>query len=293
MVGLQQLLARLSLPEGYARFVSLYLQPVARILDARIRTGDTQLIGINGSQGSGKSTAAEFIRLLLEQEYGHRVAVLSIDDFYHGRAVRGEMAARLHPLFATRGVPGTHDIKLALATIEALKQAPAGQTVDVPRFDKARDDRRPRSNWEQLHGPFSAIILEGWCVGSPPLDAATLSEPINDLERREDGDGRWRNAYNEFLATNYQELFETIDWLLMLKAPGFDAVYDWRLLQEKKLAQASAQGDAILGEKELKRFIQHYQRLTEHCLHHIPGLADAVIELDDQHRMTGLKVRPA
>jgi len=293
MVGLQQLLARLSLPEEYARFVSLYLHHVAEILDARIRAGDTPLIGISGSQGSGKSTAAAFLRLLLEQEYGHRIAVLSIDDFYHGKAVRGDMAAQLHPLFATRGVPGTHDINLALATIEALKRAAKGQSVDVPRFDKARDEPMPRTQWERVQGPVSAIILEGWCVGAPPLNAANLSEPVNELERDEDPDGRWRKTYSDFLAAGYQTLFRTIDWLLMLRAPGFDAVYDWRLLQERKLAQNEQHGSGLMNEAQLRRFIQHYQRLTEHCLQHMPELADAVIDLDDQHRMTGLKVNRA
>jgi len=46
----------------------------------------------------------------------------------------------------------------------------------------------------------------------------------------------------------------------------------------------------LLDEKQLAHFIQHYQRLTEHCLKKIPAMADAVIELDEQHRMTGLKV---
>jgi D-glycerate 3-kinase len=186
-------------------------------------------------------------------------------------------------------VPGTHDIDLALETIETLKRAADGQYVEVPRFDKEHDERRPRTQWERLQGPFSAIILEGWCIGAPPLDEAGLDKPINALERLEDAECIWRKAYGLFLADEYQQLFDCIDWLLMLQAPSFSVVYEWRLLQEQKLAQSAAQASELLDEKQLAHFIQHYQRLTEHCLEHIPAMADAVIELDEQHRMTALK----
>jgi D-glycerate 3-kinase len=288
---LQHLLTRLALPEEYASFVSLYLEPVAAMLDTRIRQGGAPLIGINGTQGSGKSTAALFLKFLLESLYSHRIAVLSIDDFYHSKASRNELSRTVHPLFATRGVPGTHDIDLALKTIEALKHATDGQYVEVPRFDKEHDERRPQTQWEHLQGPFSAIILEGWCIGAPPLDEADLDKPMNALERLEDTEGVWRKTYAHFLAGEYQQLFGSIDWLLMLKAPSFAMVYEWRLLQEQKLAQSVEHASELLDEKQLMHFIQHYQRLTEHCLRRIPGIADAVIELDKLHRMTGLKVK--
>jgi len=288
---LQQMLTLHALPDDYADFVSLYLAPVAAAIDGRIRRNGIPLIGINGSQGSGKSTAALFLKLLLESDYGHRVVVLSIDDFYHGKATREAMAQSLHPLFATRGVPGTHDIELAINTIAALRKAAAGECVEVPRFDKANDDRKPREQWDRVQGPVSAIILEGWCLGAPPLSDALLHEPVNELERVEDRDGTWRMAYSNFLAEEYQQLFDDIDWLLMLKAPSFSVVYDWRLLQEQKLAQSTAHGGSLLNAQQVGRFIAHYQRLTEHCLHRIPDVADAVIELDDRHRMTTLRMQ--
>lgn len=289
----QQLLTQHALPDEYACFVSRYLEPVSAILDARIRQVSTPLIGINGSQGSGKSTAALFLKHILESKFDQRVVVLSIDDFYHTKTTREEMARTVHPLFATRGVPGTHDIALAIKTIKALKNVGDNQSVEVPRFDKAIDDRKPVEDWERVSGPFSAIILEGWCIGAPPVLHANWQEPINELERTEDGKGVWRRTYSEHLAEEYQLLFGAIDWLLMLRAPGFEVVYGWRLLQEKKLAQNSAHLDKLLDEQQLQRFIQHYQRLTEHCLERIPALADAVISLDEQHRMTDLQVKQA
>jgi len=37
----------------------------------------------------------------------------------------------------------------------------------------------------------------------------------------------------------------------------------------------------------LQRFIQHYERLTRHCLATLPAQADTVFTLDENHRVTG------
>ena len=56
----------------------MYLPLAAWVISQK---GDGPLIiGVNGAQGSGKSTLCDFLRLILEQCDGQRVAVLSIDD---------------------------------------------------------------------------------------------------------------------------------------------------------------------------------------------------------------------
>ena len=80
-----------------------------------------KFFGIQGSQGSGKSTCASFLKLILESEYGLKVVVSSIDDFYLTREERQHLANDVHPLFLTRGVPGTHDIQLYLMCLKPLK----------------------------------------------------------------------------------------------------------------------------------------------------------------------------
>ncbi len=94
-----------------AAMIDPVLRQVRRWLAAR-GPGLT-VIGIAGAQGSGKST---LVRDLAERLAGDglRVATLSLDDLYLTRAVRQDLAARVHPLFATRGVPGTHDVALGL-----------------------------------------------------------------------------------------------------------------------------------------------------------------------------------
>ncbi|PTT43253.1 kinase, partial [Stenotrophomonas sp. HMWF022] len=85
------------------------------------RSGDPPLIlGLCGAQGSGKSTIAA--RLAKQVE---RSAILSLDDLYLTRAERQKLARAVHPLFATRGVPGTHDVALGVETIAAVARGEA------------------------------------------------------------------------------------------------------------------------------------------------------------------------
>lgn len=290
----ENLLTKLALPEEYTNYISLYLEPIAGMIHKQSEHNSVPVIGINGSQGSGKTTAAIILKSILESHYSHRVAILSIDDFYHTKEKRIELSQTVHPLFITRGVPGTHDVNLAIQTLNRLKNASETDPVFIPRFDKGTDDRKPETEWDRVDEPVTLIIFEGWCVGSPALDVQTLNEPINELEKREDKKGLWRKALNQFLLEEYQLLFKQINWLLMLKAPSFDVVYEWRLLQEKKLSKTIGKNiecnTGVLNEQQLKRFIQHYQRLTEHCLQNIPGLAEAVIILNEQHQMIGLQI---
>src|SRR5690606_21579360 len=108
---------------------------------------------------------------------------------------------RVHPLLATRGVPGTHDIGLARATIAALR---AEGMVAIPRFDKALDDRAPESSWPRMQAPVDVIVLEGWCLAVGPQPAAALAAPINSLEADEDPDGIWRRYVNQCIVDDYQ-----------------------------------------------------------------------------------------
>lgn len=234
------------------------------------------VLGICGAQGSGKSTLSEALADRMRVE-GVATAVLSIDDLYRTRAERAALARDVHPLFAVRGVPGTHDVALGLDILAALD---AGRAAALPRFDKARDDRAPADDWDVVPGDIALLILEGWCVGARPETEAALVEPVNDLEREEDADGRWRRAVNVALAGDYQALFARIDLLVLLAAPGFEAVRDWRVEQEHALARAAGTDtEGVMSDAEVERFIRFYERLTRHILAEMPDRADLMIRL--------------
>jgi D-glycerate 3-kinase len=73
------------------------------------------------AQGSGKTTLARALATAATAQ-GITTACLSLDDLYLTRAERLELSAKVHPLLATRGVPGTHDVSLGLRVIDALDQ---------------------------------------------------------------------------------------------------------------------------------------------------------------------------
>jgi len=263
--------------------------PLADWLVARrARAAGAMLVGLCGAQGSGKSTAALILRHLLEAR-GFKVAILSIDDLYLTHAARQVLAKTVHPLLATRGPPGTHDVALGEAVIDALGRPP-GPTA-IPSFDKAIDDRRPREAWPVFEGPADIILFEGWCVGARPEAPAALAAPINALEREDDPDGVWRGYVNEALAL-YQPLFARMHRLILFAAPSFDVVQRWRGEQEEKL-RATSEGKAlrIMSEAEVARFIQHYERLTRAILNEMPGRADALVELGEARELMRLTFR--
>lgn len=259
------------------------------------RKGDTPLVlGINGAQGAGKSTLCEFVKLILEEGFGLRVAGFSIDDLYKTRAEREVLARDVHPLLLTRGVPGTHDVALGMDTLKRLRQARAGETVAIPSFDKARDDRKPVARWPQVAGPIDVIIFEGWCVGAKPQPKAALSQPINRLEATEDPDGAWRRHVDEQLKGDYAALFRQLDALVMLKAPNMGKVFEWRSLQEEKLAArlGDAAAHRLMDTAGVRRFVEHYERITRHMLDEMPERADVTLFVDDDHQICKIQLNP-
>ncbi len=254
-------------PDDYRQLASLLVD------DWRVRTVRT--VGIGGGQGAGKSTLG---RLIVDagEALGVRIEVLSIDDFYLTREERHRLAEDVHPLLATRGPPGTHDVGLLRETLAALREP---GDVQVPRFDKGIDTR---TGYQTRRGAVDIVVLEGWCVGATAA-GESVREPINALERDHDSDGRWRSTVETALRDSYAELFADLDALVFLQVPGLDAVRRWRLQQEGERAP-----ELRLTPAEVNRFVEHYERITRRMLVALPASADVVVELDDDHRIAGL-----
>jgi D-glycerate 3-kinase len=278
--AVRQLIETEGLPADYRDVVNQYWRPLSEDIAERY-TGKPLIVGINGAQGSGKTTLCKFLEVLLV-EHNQRSATLSLDDLYLSRAARARAAAEHHPLFLTRGVPGTHDVTRG---IEILDRLQAGKPADLPIFDKAHDEPSPETR--HVGGPVDVVLFEGWCVGAAPQSAADLREPVNDLERNEDPDGTWRQEVNRRLATDYAELFARIDLLVMLEVPDFETVRANRRLQESKLGR----GPAVMDDAALDRFLAHYQRLTEWMMAEMPGRADILVEIDRHQRPTRVSTR--
>ena len=291
--SLSQFLNRNGLNASYLISAETHFGPLVKEFgDILERQNSTQIIGINGCQGSGKSTLADYLCTRITSEFNVTAVPLSLDDFYLTKAQRQKLSQDIHPLLATRGVPGTHDVDLAIDTINRLKTS---KNTHITRFDKSTDDRVAKADSSSIQGPVGLIVIEGWCFGAESVHQQELLEPSNDLERQYDTDGVWRQYVNSALAGDYQTLFNMADRLVMLAAPSFDRVFQWRLEQEQKLIEAltlhknERLTSNTMNEEEIEHFIGYFQRITEHCLLTIPERADHLYRLNNDRSVSKTK----
>ena len=245
---------------------------VAERIAALPRDEGPPVIGINGAQGSGKSTLTQLIGLALEQFHGMRPALLSLDDFYLGKPPRLQLARLVHPMCETRGVPGTHDTQLMADTLDALTRAEADSRIPLPRFDKLDDDRVSREAWPEFEGRPDAILLEGWCVGLRAADVPEWSCPINELEAAEDPQGEWVRWSMKELARDYPAIWDRFALLVSIEVPDIETVIASRLKQEDGLAAGSDR--PRMDRDGVTRFVQHYERFTRAIWASMPQRAD-------------------
>ncbi|BDX06883.1 kinase [Planctobacterium marinum] len=276
------------LPEHFTETVSDFFLPLAERIKNKVQEkSGTFYLGINGCQGSGKSTLSDFLGEWLTAQ-GLSVAVLSLDDFYHNRQIRKSLSESVSPLLATRGVPGTHDTQLMQQTLTSLATS---EKCALPRFNKAIDDPHPKSQWPIMKGPVDLVIVEGWCWGVTAQTPLQLRYPVNALEAEQDANLTWRNWVNQQLLENYQPLHQMMDFWVMLQAPSFDNVFQWRLEQEQKLSAKlkDEKQHRVMSEQQIKDFIQYYQRLTEECLRTLPQQSDIVLKLNAQRTIVEVR----
>ncbi len=238
------------------------------------------VVGVAGPQGCGKTTLVKAYTAFHPQ-----TAHFSLDDVYLDASERRKLAAAAHPLFATRGPPGTHDLGLLRDTLDALQSADPDSRTLLPAFDKVTDNPAPRTRRPVFEGRPQLILIDGWCLGAASQPADKLETPLNRLESNEDPRGKWRRAVDDHLTLPYAVAFQRLDAILYLRAPSFDVVPDWRCEQEEGLLGrplTSADRDRI------GRFVQHYERITRHMM--AGGRrADVEIQLDTRRNVTEVR----
>jgi D-glycerate 3-kinase len=273
-------------PDTLAGLLPFYLPLADYIADLQRAKAAPFTLGIQGPQGAGKTTLTQLLACVLRDVGGLAVATLSIDDLYLTRAERAGLAARVHPLFQTRGVPGTHDVALGVRVLEALtRPGPCA----LPRFDKGQDERAPVHTWPVCVGPCNVVLFEGLWLGLPPIPEPELAQPFNALEAEEDAHGTWRAHANQALAGDYPALFARCELLVHIQVPDFECVKRWRSGAEHALrARLEAQGGdtaRVMDDAALARFFQHYERFTAHAMRTLPERADVLLQLDREQRV--------
>ena len=192
------------------------------------------------------------------------------------------MSKKIHPLFKTRGVPGTHDMSLIKNFFYNIKKDNFKSTK-LPKFEKAEDNRSKKKYWFNIKKKPEIVILEGWCVGAKHQSSSLLKKPINILEKIEDKNLVWRKYVNIKLKTEYKKIFSMIDYFLFIKIPNFKVVLKWRLLQEKKLKKKLLTKKKTMSYNEIKRFIMFYQRITLQMIKDLSKSASVVLLMKKNH----------
>ena len=244
------------------------------------------IIGLAGGQGTGKTTISSIIKIILEKYFELKVFKISIDDFYKTRKERLNLSKKVHSMFMTRGVPGTHDIQMMLNFFKKTKSKNF-KKMKIPSFNKAVDDRFPKRNWYKIKEKPDVIIFEGWCVGAKSELSKSLKKPINSMEKSNDKKLVWRNYVNQQLKTNYKKLYSQLNCMIYLKAKNFSLLQKWRLKQEHKLwlKTKKSASHKIMSKGDVINFMQTYQRITENMIKKMPKYASIVLNLNSNHQI--------
>ena len=274
------------------RMIRSFLIPVCFWIAKKTNKKVPLIIGLAGGQGTGKTTITSIITIILKKYFKLDVFKISIDDFYKTIKQRTLLSKNKHPLLMTRGVPGTHDIDIMLNFFKRIK-VKNFKILKLPKFNKGVDDRCKQSLWYKIQSKPDVVILEGWCVGARSQNSKELKKPVNSLEKTHDQNFKWRQYVNYQLKTKYKKLFNQLDYILFLKAKNFSLLRRWRLKQEKKLwlKSKNKKNLKIMSKKEVKNFMDTYQRITQQMFKDMPKYSSIVMNLNNSHQIKNIKYR--
>ena len=269
------------------KMLKSFLIPVCFWISKKINNKQPYFVGLAGGQGTGKTTISSLLEIILRKYFKLNVFKISIDDFYRTRKERFSLSKKVHPLLMTRGVPGTHDIKIMLDFFRKSKTKKF-KSFKLPKFNKAIDDRCKKNQWYTIKKRPDVVIFEGWCVGARAEKNSTIKKSINSLEKANDAQLIWRNYVNKQLKTKYKKLYDQLDCLVYLKAKNFSLLQKWRLIQEKKLwlkNKNKKTNNKIMSKGDVINFMQTYQRVTQNMFKFAPRYASIILNLNSNHQI--------
>jgi len=274
------------------KMIKSFLIPVSFWIASKANKSKPYFVGLAGGQGTGKTTVSSIIAIVLRKYFKLNVFKISIDDFYKTRKERISLSKKIHPFLMTRGVPGTHDINIMLKFFKKTKSK-SFRSLKLPKFNKAIDDRCKKNLWYSIKKRPDVIIFEGWCVGAKAEKDNSLKKSINSLEKKEDTNLVWRKFVNQQLKLKYKKLYAQLNCLLFLKTGSFSLLQQWRLKQEKKLRlkNKGIRNNKIMNKKDVIKFMQTYQRVTQNMLKHAPKYSSIILNLNRNHQIKSVKYR--
>lgn len=210
-----------------------------------------KIIGIQGGQGTGKTTFAKYIADYLNV-HKFKTLVLSLDDFYTS-AKKREKLHNISPYYKIpRGMPGTHKTNLLLKILKKVKK---GRKASIPQFDKSLfHGYGDVTGYKKTTQKYDFIILEGWMVGLPIITKEELSKIClkNKIKLPKGIEPVLKHI------KSYQKIWKQIDQMVILQAdkPSFHT--KWRQQQEKQFKQGQT-------KKQIEKFVEMFLPLTYAC----------------------------
>jgi len=268
------------------RMIKSFLIPLCFWISKKANQKRPYIVGLAGGQGTGKTTTSSLLQIILTKYFEMKVFKISIDDFYKTRKERIILSKKVHPMLSTRGVPGTHDIKMMLNFFKKVKSKKF-KTFKLPTFNKAIDDRFNKKYWYDLKEKPDVIIFEGWCVGAKSEGNNSLRKTINSMEKTKDQKQIWRKYVNQQLKSKYKNLYSQLNCLIFLKAKNFSILQKWRLKQERKLKIKSKNKlkTKIMNKEDVLNFMQTYQRITQNMFKNTSKYASVIFNLSSNHQI--------
>lgn len=266
MKEIEQLLASFSEKNMYSqKEIKTTLAPLFGEIISRHSKGKTKIIGIQGGQGTGKTTVAElFTNCLRYLQY--EVQYFSIDDFYKTYNERQKIRVKLkgNPYYEIpRGMPGTHRVKELKKTLQRIR---AGKPFTLPLFDKSLHNAQGDVSKKKIkvNKKQDFVFFEGWCVGIPPVSSKEFLEISKknkiDVARLDYTLEAHKAVLKEI--PKYKPLWRYLDYLIMLQPTSSDLHKRWRYKQERKLKEKKGRG---MSSKEINKFVEPFLPFTYVC----------------------------
>lgn len=205
--------------------------------------------GILGGQGTGKTTLCTILKLILEQ-LGYSTLTLSIDDLYLNPEDRQAKFPTSDPRYHYRGVPGTHEVLLAIKLLQQVKTKQ--NPLFLPRFDKSWNHGQGRRIEPEKVSSADIFLFEGWFVGVSPIDPKQFDDPLDPIVTEDDKN--YARKINQDLQ-EYIPLWQELDRLMVLYPVDYHLSLQWRKEAENKMKASGEQG---MSDEEIEAFVRHF-----------------------------------
>ncbi|HEY9848059.1 MAG TPA: glycerate kinase [Leptolyngbyaceae cyanobacterium] len=265
---------------------NLWLPLAIQLAECRQNLARPLIQGILGGQGTGKTTLAAILILILDH-LGYRTLGLSLDDLYKTYEERRLLQAR-DPRLLWRGPPGTHDVDLGIEVLDELRKQRG--VVEVPRFDKSAWGGIGDRTQPEIVENIDIVLFEGWFVGVEPIDPSAFENAPPPIITPADRDfARDMNAK----LTDYLPLWERLDRLMVLYPVDYRLSQQWRRQAEREMVSLSKSG---MSDEMVDRFVEYFWRSIHPELFVKPltrnsTRVDLVIEINGD-RSLGVVYRP-